>query len=47
LPLLQEALAGYAKFQELTDRLAQLTINHTRQQLLQIRTDLKFGQFGN
>lgn len=41
LPLLQESLAGYAKFQELTDRLAQLIINDTREQLQQVRAGLK------
>ena len=33
LPLLQEALAGYAQFQELTEQLAQRVIQETRQQL--------------
>ncbi len=41
LPLLQEALAGYARFQELTERLVQLVIHDTREQLQQVRTGLK------
>ena len=41
LPLLQEALAGFAKFQELTGQLAELVITETRQQLLEVRTGVK------
>ncbi len=32
-PLLEEALAGYAQFRELTEQYAQLVIEQTRQQL--------------
>ena len=41
LPLLQEALAGFARFQELTSQLAELVITDTRQQLLDVRGSAK------
>jgi hypothetical protein len=41
LPLLQEALAGFAQFQALTGQLAELLIADTRQQLLAIRAGAK------
>jgi hypothetical protein len=41
LALLQEALAGYAKFEELIERLAQLIIADTREQLRQVGSGLK------
>lgn len=41
LPLLQEALAGFSRFQELTSQLAELVIADTRHQLQEIRTRAK------
>jgi hypothetical protein len=41
LPLLKDALAGFAKFQELTTQLSQLVMTETRQQLRQVRTGAK------
>ena len=36
VPLLEDALAGYAKFQELTEQYAQAIIGQTRQELLTV-----------
>jgi hypothetical protein len=41
LPLLQEALAGFSRFKELTSQLAELVITDTRQQLLEVRAGAK------
>jgi hypothetical protein len=43
VPLLEEALAGYAKFQELTERYAQILIAQTRQQLAGVGVKKKPG----
>ena len=41
VPLVQEALAGYAQYQELTEQLAQLVIQETRQQLQGLSAGVK------
>ncbi|HQK02546.1 MAG TPA: hypothetical protein PLP12_18990 [Verrucomicrobiota bacterium] len=43
VPLLEEALAGYARFKELTEHYAQLVIAHTRQQLAGVGVKKKPG----
>ena len=43
VPLLEQALAGYAKFQELTERYAQIVITQTRQQLAGVGVKKKPG----
>jgi hypothetical protein len=44
---LEEALAGYAKFQELTQRYAQIVIAQTRQQLAGVGVKKKPGPRSN
>lgn len=41
LPLVKEALAGFAKFRALTDQLAAMVITETRQQLQELRAGAK------
>ena len=36
VPVLEEALAGYAQFQQLVEQYAQIVIDHTRQQLARV-----------
>jgi hypothetical protein len=43
IPLLEEALAGYATFQQLTEQYAQLLIGQTRQQLAGVGVKKKPG----
>lgn len=43
VPLLEEALAGYAQFRELTEQYAQLVIEQTRQQLAGVGVKKKPG----
>jgi hypothetical protein len=43
VPLLEEALAGYARFQELTGQYARLLIEQTRQQLAGVGSKEKPG----
>jgi hypothetical protein len=43
VPLLEEALAGYAKFQQLTEQYAQIVIEQTRQQLAGVGVKKKPG----
>lgn len=50
VPLVREALAGYAQYQQLTNQLAELVIQETRQQLQAVSAGLKKktlpGSFG-
>jgi hypothetical protein len=41
LPLVQQALAGFAQFQQLTRQLVEMVITDTRQQLLEVRGGAK------
>ena len=43
IPLLEEALAGYAKFQQLVEQYAQIVIDRTRQQLATVGVKKKPG----
>ena len=43
VPLLEEALAGYARFQELSEQYAQILIEQTRQQLAGVGSKKKPG----
>jgi hypothetical protein len=43
VPLLEEALAGYQRFCELTEQYAQLVIAHTREQLAEVGGKKKPG----
>ena len=43
VPLLEEALAGYAEFQQLTEQYAQIVIEQTRQQLAGVGVKKKPG----